>query len=91
MVLIGAMGPAIRDGSVQLWAMDPKGGMELTPGAGLFHRFAYESPAAMVELLEEAVAFMRHRAERLRHAGQRASPRRLGTRWLWSWWTRWPR
>ena len=70
--LIGAMGPAIRDGSVQLWAIDPKGGMELTPGAGLFHRFAYESPAAMVELLEEAVAFMRHRAERLRQAGQRA-------------------
>jgi DNA segregation ATPase FtsK/SpoIIIE, S-DNA-T family len=70
--LIGALGPAIRDGSVQLWALDPKGGMELTPGAGLFHRFAYESPTAMVELLEEAVAFMRQRAERLRQAGQRA-------------------
>jgi DNA segregation ATPase FtsK/SpoIIIE, S-DNA-T family len=69
--LLGAMGPAIRDGSVQVWAIDPKGGMELTPGAGLFHRFAYESPAAMVELLEDAVAVMRDHAERLRQAGQR--------------------
>ena len=89
--LIGAMGPAIRDGSVQLWAMDPKGGMELTPGAGLFHRFAYESPAAMVELLEEAVAFMRQRAERLRQAGQRAHTPTPAIRWSWCWWTRWPR
>ena len=69
--LIGAMGPAIRDGSVQLWAIDPKGGMELTPGARLFARFAYESPAAMVELLEEAVTFTRERAERLRQEAQR--------------------
>jgi DNA segregation ATPase FtsK/SpoIIIE, S-DNA-T family len=69
--LLGAIGPAIRDGSVQVWAIDPKGGMELTPGAGLFDRFAYESPAAMVELLEEAVAVMRDQAERLRQVGQR--------------------
>jgi S-DNA-T family DNA segregation ATPase FtsK/SpoIIIE len=65
------MGPAIREGAVQLWAVDPKGGMELTPGAGLFTRFAYSDPASMVGLLEEAVAFMRQRAERLRQAGVR--------------------
>ncbi|MGL5862366.1 MAG: hypothetical protein ACRCY9_14030, partial [Phycicoccus sp.] len=29
--LLRAMGPAIRDGSVQVWAVDPKGGMELSP------------------------------------------------------------
>ena len=40
----GRLAQAVRDGSVQLWAVDPKGGMELTPGAGLFTRFAYESP-----------------------------------------------
>jgi S-DNA-T family DNA segregation ATPase FtsK/SpoIIIE len=69
--LIRAMGPCIRDGSVQVWALDPKGGMELTPGAGLFARFAYQDPTAMVQLLEEAVAFMRARTERLRRAGHR--------------------
>ena len=69
--LIRALGPAVRDGWVQLWAVDPKGGMELSPGAGLFARFAYGDPAVMVELLEEAVAFLRARAERLRQSGQR--------------------
>ena len=34
--LIRAMGWAIREGSVEVWAIDPKGGMELNPGAGLF-------------------------------------------------------
>ena len=70
--LIRALGPRVRDRSVQLWAVDPKGGMELTPGAALFSRFAYDSPASMVALLEDAVAVMRERAEALRQAGQRA-------------------
>ena len=70
--LIRALAPAIRDGSVKVWGIDPKGGMELNPGAGLFARFAYAHPAAMVELLEGAVALMRERAERLRLAGQRS-------------------
>ncbi|MGL5825096.1 MAG: FtsK/SpoIIIE domain-containing protein [Nocardioides sp.] len=69
--LLRAMGPAIRDGSVQVWAIDPKGGMELSPSAGLFHRFAYDEPEAMVRLLEEAVSYMRFRTERLRMEGQR--------------------
>jgi S-DNA-T family DNA segregation ATPase FtsK/SpoIIIE len=69
--IVRVLGPAIRDRSVQLWAVDPKGGMELTPGARLFAQFAYADPAQMVELLEDAVAFMRERAERLRQAGQR--------------------
>jgi S-DNA-T family DNA segregation ATPase FtsK/SpoIIIE len=69
--LIRALGPAVREGQVQLWAVDPKGGMELSPGAGLFARFAYGDPADMVELLEDAVVFMRTRAERLRQRGER--------------------
>jgi S-DNA-T family DNA segregation ATPase FtsK/SpoIIIE len=69
--LIRAVAPAIRDGSVKVWAVDPKGGMELNPGAGLFDRFAYAHPAEMVSLLEDAVALMRERAERLRQAGER--------------------
>jgi S-DNA-T family DNA segregation ATPase FtsK/SpoIIIE len=67
--LIRSMGWAIRERSVEVWAIDPKGGMELNPGAGLFSRFAYADAALMVELLEDAVALMRERAERLRLAG----------------------
>lgn len=69
--MLRAVGPRIRDGSVEVWAIDPKGGMELTPSSGLFERFVYDSSAAMVQLLEEAVSFMRFRAERLRLEGQR--------------------
>jgi S-DNA-T family DNA segregation ATPase FtsK/SpoIIIE len=70
--LIQAMGPAIRDSTVQVWAIDPKGGMELTPGSGLFTRFAYAETASMVELLEDAVVMMRERTERLRRSGLRS-------------------
>lgn len=69
--LVRALGPALRDGSVQVWGIDPKGGMELTPAAGLFTRFAYATPEAMVETLEEAVAVMWRRAEHLRTRSRR--------------------
>ena len=69
--LVRGLAPGVSDGSVQLWAVDPKGGMELTPGAALFTRFAYADPASMIALLEDAVAVMRERAERLRRAGCR--------------------
>jgi S-DNA-T family DNA segregation ATPase FtsK/SpoIIIE len=70
--LIRALGSAIRDRSVQVWAIDPKGGMELTPGQELFTRFAYADTESMVALLEDAVVVMRERAERLRCAGLRS-------------------
>jgi len=42
--LIASLAPGIRDGLVQIWAIDPKGGMELASGAGLFFRFVYGDP-----------------------------------------------
>ena len=39
--LVTALAPGIRDGLVQVWAVDPKGGMELAPGRALFTRFVY--------------------------------------------------
>lgn len=69
--LIRAVAPAIHDGSAKVWGIDPKGGMELNPGAALFDRFAYAHPTEMVTLLEDAVVLMRERAERLRLAGDR--------------------
>ncbi|MGS0684610.1 hypothetical protein ACVBEQ_05580 [Nakamurella sp. GG22] len=63
-VLRGLARP-IRTGMVQVWAVDPKGGMELAFGRPLFTRFACESTAAMVELLEDAVTVMDARCSRL--------------------------
>jgi len=58
--LIRALLPAICAGWVQVWAIDPKR-MELSFGRALFHRYACHA-AAMVELLEAAVAEMHDRA-----------------------------
>ena len=63
-VLRGLARP-IHTGTVQVWAVDPKGGMELAFGRPLFTRFACESTAAMVELLEDAVTVMDARCARL--------------------------
>ena len=60
--MIRALLPGIAGGWVQVWALDPKR-MELSFGRGLFHRYACQA-AAMVELLEAAVAEMHDRAER---------------------------
>lgn len=76
--LMRALGTSIRDGAVQVWAVDPKGGMELSPSAGLFARFAYDEPETMVRLLEDAVSYMRFRAERLRMEGQRVHTPTVG-------------
>jgi S-DNA-T family DNA segregation ATPase FtsK/SpoIIIE len=56
----------VASGHVKLWAFDPKGGMELGPGLGLFDRFACEDYAAMADLLEQAVDLARQRAAQLR-------------------------
>ena len=64
--LIRGLGPAVRDGLAELWVLDPKGGMELAPGAPLFARFAHDAPARMAAVLEDAVAVMQARAARLR-------------------------
>ena len=60
--MIRALLPGIAGGWVQVWALDPKR-MELSFGRGLFCRYACQA-AAMVELLEAAVAEMHERAER---------------------------
>jgi S-DNA-T family DNA segregation ATPase FtsK/SpoIIIE len=64
--LLRALSGQIRAGTVQVWAVDPKGGMELSAGQAMFARFAYATAADACELLEDAVALLRRRAERLR-------------------------
>ncbi|MBA3339356.1 MAG: cell division protein FtsK, partial [Geodermatophilaceae bacterium] len=63
--LLRGIAPAISSGTVRVWACDPKGGMELSFGRPMFTRFAADSTAAMVCLLEDAVTVMDDRARRM--------------------------
>jgi DNA segregation ATPase FtsK/SpoIIIE, S-DNA-T family len=69
--LIRAMAPCVHDGTVQLWAVDPKGGMELGPGAPMYTRFAYDTPAGMADLFDDAVETMDKRKQRMQAEGRR--------------------
>jgi S-DNA-T family DNA segregation ATPase FtsK/SpoIIIE len=69
--LLRALAEPIHFGLVRVWGLDPKGGMELSLGAPLFTRLAYADPGALVALLEDAVAVLRARADRLRQLGIR--------------------
>ncbi|MQA04323.1 MAG: hypothetical protein GEV07_16910 [Streptosporangiales bacterium] len=76
--LIRALGPAVRDGLVEFWVIDPKGGMELAAGQPLFacycygdrttdddgQRLAFQTEYA--EFLESLVDRMRARQQDLR-------------------------
>ncbi|MEU7679725.1 FtsK/SpoIIIE domain-containing protein [Micromonospora taraxaci] len=70
--IIAALGPGIRSGLVQVWALDPKGGMELAAGRRLFAKFCYGGDdtigweSAFAEVLDEAVERMRSRQATMR-------------------------
>lgn len=62
-LLLGLAQP-IRDGVVEVWGVDRKGGMELALGRRLLTRFA-DDAAHSVALLEDAVTAMQRRARDL--------------------------
>lgn len=64
--LLRSVGVGLREGSVQAWVVDPKGGMELSAGLPVFTRFACTDPLETAQLLEDAVALLQDRAQRLR-------------------------
>jgi S-DNA-T family DNA segregation ATPase FtsK/SpoIIIE len=80
--LLLGLQPAITDGLAKVWVIDPKGGMELALGAPLFDRFChgnstsdgYESGFA--DLLDDGVAVMRRRQDRLRGVTRLHQPSR---------------
>ncbi|GAA4200628.1 FtsK/SpoIIIE domain-containing protein [Actinocatenispora rupis] len=77
--LLRALAGGIRSGWVQVWAIDPKGGMELAMGRRLFSRFAFTSLTEMADVLDAAVEVMRQRQARLagvvrQHAPSRQDP-----------------
>jgi S-DNA-T family DNA segregation ATPase FtsK/SpoIIIE len=64
--LVRSLACGVTSGLVQIWGLDPKGGMELGIGAPMFTRFACKDYAAMAELVEEAATVARERAANLR-------------------------
>jgi S-DNA-T family DNA segregation ATPase FtsK/SpoIIIE len=69
--LLRALQPDIGTGRVQVWAVDPKGGMELRPGRSLFARFEDASPEEMCTMLEDLVTLKDERAKDLAASGAR--------------------
>lgn len=69
--VLRALAPGIRTGLVQVFGIDPKGGMELGRASGLFQKLVYTNGAEAVELLEHVATLTRQRAEALRGQGTR--------------------
>jgi S-DNA-T family DNA segregation ATPase FtsK/SpoIIIE len=69
--IIRALAVPVHEGRVQLWCVDPKGGMELAAGIPMFHQFAYDTPTEMTDLLDAAVDQLHDRAKRMRAEGRR--------------------
>ncbi|WFE45689.1 FtsK/SpoIIIE domain-containing protein [Verrucosispora sp. WMMD1129] len=64
--LLRSLAAGIRSGLVRVWAIDPKGGMELSIGRALFSRYVDDDWTRMADLLDDAVARMRARQQQLR-------------------------
>lgn len=77
--LVAGLRPALIDGSAEIWAIDPKGGMELGLGQGAFARFEGGDPEGMCELLEQAVDLKTRRSMALATAGVRTHQPRRGS------------
>lgn len=69
--LLHGLAPDVSAGRVQVWAIDPKGGMELRPGLPLFSRFEDSDPESMCRMLEELVDLKDRRAQGLSRQGLR--------------------
>ncbi|GIF16754.1 FtsK/SpoIIIE domain-containing protein [Actinoplanes teichomyceticus] len=63
--IVRALAGGVGAGVVELWGLDPKGGMELGIGRPLFARFASRDFAEMAAMLEQAAATAQERAARL--------------------------
>lgn len=70
--LIRQLAPMVRAGSVRLWVIDPKGGMEFGAGREMFHRFA-DSDETGLDLMHEYVETLDARKEDLGRQGVRTA------------------
>jgi S-DNA-T family DNA segregation ATPase FtsK/SpoIIIE len=62
--IVRNLAPAIRDGWVEVWALDPKGGMELGPGKPLWARFASRY-VEMAKVIHDCAEQMQARSHEL--------------------------
>jgi S-DNA-T family DNA segregation ATPase FtsK/SpoIIIE len=77
--IVAGVAPAVRDGLVELWVIDPKGGMELGRGLALFAHFSYDAGERSLSLLRDAATILAQRADRMRgisrqHVATRSDP-----------------
>ena len=72
--VLAGLTPAIRDGVVQVWVIDPKGGMEFGPGQALYSRFEHDPGEGTLCLLRDAAAVLTTRANRLRGVTRSHTP-----------------
>ncbi|BCY05412.1 FtsK/SpoIIIE domain-containing protein [Actinoplanes sp. L3-i22] len=63
--IVRSLAGGVASGLVELWGLDPKGGMELGIGRALFAKFASRDFAEMAAMLEHAAATAQGRAARL--------------------------
>ncbi|WP_045747633.1 FtsK/SpoIIIE domain-containing protein [Actinoplanes rectilineatus] len=63
--IVRSLAGGVAAGVVELWGIDPKGGMELGIGRPLFAQFASRDFAEMAAMLEQAAATAQQRAARL--------------------------
>jgi S-DNA-T family DNA segregation ATPase FtsK/SpoIIIE len=64
--ILQGLGPTVPAGLVRLWILDPKLGMELGRTEDAAYAYADDTPAAMVELLEDANVELDHQARQLK-------------------------
>jgi DNA segregation ATPase FtsK/SpoIIIE, S-DNA-T family len=69
--VLRALAPWIRCGLVEVFGIDPKGGMELGRAEGLFQKLVCTNGAEAVDLLEHVATLTRQRAEALRRQRSR--------------------
>lgn len=72
--LLLGLAPAVREGRVKIFAIDPKGGMELALGQPLFAKFIHGDPEEIAEFLDSAVEAMKKRASELRGRTRKLVP-----------------
>lgn len=72
--VLKGLAPAIRDGLVQVWAIDPKGGMELYRGFPLYRRYCDSTPKDMRDMLAELVTEMNARTQKYKESTRQHVP-----------------
>jgi S-DNA-T family DNA segregation ATPase FtsK/SpoIIIE len=72
--IVAGVAPAVRDGLVELWVIDPKGGMELGRGSVLFTHFSYDAGERSLSLLRDAAKILAERADRMRGISRQHTP-----------------